>query len=451
MASNKQKTFINRRDDVINYHRRPVADISPRPVAKTFASSSEPKAKITTVQDISKSSPKIPSVKPKSAQHLNGASPRRSMDIAMPHHTPQKPKITPPTNKTTPTLSGLQLSKSANPAANIVRKRKILEPTKAVQPNSTNLALNGTKAKGLINRHSKIIIPISTVQPKQLAKPIDNYSRLKFTTSTVKPRRANHKFSKDKFSNVPTLPVPKSSNINSLLKNASRLIKRPKVMYASVAILTSLVVVGLGIYVYGVVSNNKSGEGSLASEKTTAVSGEYSDGGLGGNSGYSEDQPTAQAVSRYTVSADTPKLIQISTLGILSRIIRAGSDNKTGEMGVPNNIFDTAWYEASAKPGENGAVLLNGHENGPTKDGIFANLQNIKIGTTIILTTGNGKQFNYKVASTKVIDTNKLDMAELLKSYEPNRQGLNIVAQSNDANDSKKTNKRLVVYALREN
>ncbi len=163
-----------------------------------------------------------------------------------------------------------------------------------------------------------------------------------------------------------------------------------------------------------------------------------------------EKEPDAKAVSNYTVAPDMPKRITIPKTKTYSRIKPLGtkSDN---ELKAPSNIYDTGWYQKSAKPGENGAMLINGHVHGPKKPGVFANLKKLVAGDAITIERGDGQRFTYRVVKTQSYPEHAVDMAAALVPAESGKQGLNIITCTGSLNAQKTGYEdRLVVFAVRD-
>ncbi len=88
------------------------------------------------------------------------------------------------------------------------------------------------------------------------------------------------------------------------------------------------------------------------------------------NSAPSTVRPTARAVGRYAVAPDLARYLKIPKLGVNSRVLQVGITND-GALATPSNVFDTAWYTGSAKPGQPGATLIDGHVSSWTTHGVF--------------------------------------------------------------------------------
>lgn len=157
----------------------------------------------------------------------------------------------------------------------------------------------------------------------------------------------------------------------------------------------------------------------------------------------------APSTKNYLVPAEQPRVLTITKTGVEARIVPIGL-NKLSKLESPSTIFDAAWYTGSVKPGsKEGVVLIEGHAKGPTKKGIFNNLDVLKEGDEIQLERGDGKKFVYKVTSSESFDDNQINMSKAMLSSVIDKPGLNLVQAAGQYDESKKAYpKRLVVYAV---
>jgi LPXTG-site transpeptidase (sortase) family protein len=138
-------------------------------------------------------------------------------------------------------------------------------------------------------------------------------------------------------------------------------------------------------------------------------------------------KPTAQAVASYTVAPDLPKYIAIPSIHVAqARVIRLGH-MANGQIATPDNIYDTGWYQDSAKPGQSGAMFIFGHVSNWSANGIFFNLKKLRPGDTVTVTRGDNRQFTYKVVSTKTYPSDKVDMHAVLSPVNAAKPGLNLM------------------------
>lgn len=147
-----------------------------------------------------------------------------------------------------------------------------------------------------------------------------------------------------------------------------------------------------------------------------------------------ETPVTDAAIRTHVVPADQPRYIEIPSLGIAqTRITRVGV-TPANILDVPRNIDDTGWYAKSATPGSGvGAVLIDGHNGGVSRDGVFAKLADLKQGSQIVVERGDGTSFTYEVSDVRDMPlewVNKYGMKEMMRSVDPSKEGLSLITCS---------------------
>ena len=136
---------------------------------------------------------------------------------------------------------------------------------------------------------------------------------------------------------------------------------------------------------------------------------------------------SAQAVSEYTVPPDQPRYIRIAKLGVNSRVLSVGVTS-AGNIGTPNNVNDTAWYDGSAKPGVDGAIFIDGHKSfSRGLHSIFDNLAALKNGDIIEIERGDGQVFRYSVVDNETIAKDKVDMNRALSTPDGAKQSISLM------------------------
>jgi len=145
----------------------------------------------------------------------------------------------------------------------------------------------------------------------------------------------------------------------------------------------------------------------------------------------STDKPTDAAVRNYAVSPNLPRYIEIAKLGVHARVMPM-SVNRKNELQAPTNVYNTGWYNASAQPGQIGAMLIDGHSGIGNFKGIFHDIGKLITGDSITVTRGDGAKFDYKVVRTETVDESKVDMASLLVSADTAKPGLNLITCAGD-------------------
>lgn len=157
--------------------------------------------------------------------------------------------------------------------------------------------------------------------------------------------------------------------------------------------------------------------------------------------------PSEKAIANYQVAPDQPKYIAIPALHISrTRIIQLGL-LQSGQIGVPDNIYDVGWYNGSAKPGAAGAMFIYGHVSSWTANGVFYSLKSIRPGDDITITRGDNKIFTYRVVSSKVYPYNAVDMATVLSPIDSSASGLNLMTCTGTVlKGTSEFSERLVVF-----
>ena len=174
-----------------------------------------------------------------------------------------------------------------------------------------------------------------------------------------------------------------------------------------------------------------------------------------------ETEVTQEKKDDYQVpNPSFPRYLSIPSLKISNaRVVQIGTIKNTGQLESPKSIYDAGWYTKSGLPGAGkGAVLIDGHNGGPTKGGIFENLGSLSKGSEIIIERGDGQRITYQVADNREMsvedinnESNPLGMKTMLNSMDPKKEGLNMITCVGDWDYSKNTfNKRVMLRAVRK-
>lgn len=147
-----------------------------------------------------------------------------------------------------------------------------------------------------------------------------------------------------------------------------------------------------------------------------------------------ETPVTEKAKQSHTVPSDQPRYIEIPKLGISqTRVVRVGVTSNN-MLDVPRTLDDTGWYAKSAQPGSGaGAVLIDGHNGGATRNGVFAQLDTLAKDDQISIERGDGEIITYEVHDVRDMPldwVNKEGMKEMMKSVDPTKEGLSLITCS---------------------
>ena len=187
------------------------------------------------------------------------------------------------------------------------------------------------------------------------------------------------------------------------------------------------------------------GQTQVSALSAAAHGTQQNDKSVASGAALSEKRP--MGLGSYRVAGELPRILHIPSLSAVSRVLHLGLA-ADGSLTAPNDIYDTGWYNASAQPNDKtGAILINGHIEGPTKPGVFAGLGTLKPGEEIVLERGDRRMMTFVVSSVETLKNDEVDMKQLLKSADPNKLGLNLVTSA----DAVHTNQpRVVVHAVQK-
>lgn len=158
-------------------------------------------------------------------------------------------------------------------------------------------------------------------------------------------------------------------------------------------------------------------------------------------------KPTPSAFNSYQVPALDPRYISIPKINVKAIVTAAGLTSN-GAIGTPNNVFNTAWYNRSSKPGQPGAVLIDGHVSSWTTNGVFYNLRMLSVGDSIQIERGDGTIITYTVAKVQTYTAEAINMAKILAPIDPAKPGLNLITCAGDViKGTNEFDKRIVVYS----
>ena len=159
-----------------------------------------------------------------------------------------------------------------------------------------------------------------------------------------------------------------------------------------------------------------------------------------------EPDETKPVINEYVVPADQPRNIIIDSIGVNGLIQKIGL-NKDNSISVPSNINFAGWFIQSAKPGDEGLSILDGHVSGRYSDGVFKNLINVKVGDILQIEYGDKRIKKFEVVDSKTLPE-KDSAPFLLKKRDDIKSQLNLITCGGLFNKSSQTfNDRIIVVA----
>src|SRR3989338_1589063 len=100
----------------------------------------------------------------------------------------------------------------------------------------------------------------------------------------------------------------------------------------------------------------------------------------------------------------TPASLLIPVLGIETSVEHVGV-NTRGNMAVPSNYVNVAWYSPGTLPGDEGNAVMAGHlDNSLGLAGVFENLHRLRMGDTVVVRSIRGEARTFRVKEMTVYD-----------------------------------------------
>ena len=155
--------------------------------------------------------------------------------------------------------------------------------------------------------------------------------------------------------------------------------------------------------------------------------------------------PASETIPREVPPAEEPVTLRIPKININAKIQQTGVNAK-GNMGVPTNYSDVAWYKHGTIPGQIGSAVIDGHvDNGLGLSGVFKNLNKLVAGDDIYVATKTGRELHFVVQSVNSYPYKSVPLDALFSRTDDAR--LNLITCGGTWVKSDKTyDQRFVVY-----
>ncbi len=142
-----------------------------------------------------------------------------------------------------------------------------------------------------------------------------------------------------------------------------------------------------------------------------------------------------------------PVRLVIPAIGVNAAIQSVGLFwNGNGEMGIPTNFTDVAWYNGGPRPGMPGNAVIDGHLDGKNvKEAVFYNLGNLKPGDLVEVIDASGTMLQFQVVRLVIYGYNATTTD--IFSGDASKARLNLITCAGDWIKSQKLyNQRVVVF-----
>jgi hypothetical protein len=150
--------------------------------------------------------------------------------------------------------------------------------------------------------------------------------------------------------------------------------------------------------------------------------------------------------SSYNTSLNPVRLV-IPAIGVDAAIQSVGLFwNGDGEMSIPTNFTDVAWYNGGPRPGMPGSAVIDGHLDGhDVKEAVFYRLGDLQPGDLVKVIDGKGNTFTFSVI--RLADYNYNASTSDIFSSDTSSARLNLITCAGDWLPSQKLyNQRVVVF-----
>jgi sortase A len=166
----------------------------------------------------------------------------------------------------------------------------------------------------------------------------------------------------------------------------------------------------------------------------------------------SQAHPHAAAAA---VNHAVPLKLEIPKLGIDATVEQVATD-KNGQMGLPGDYHNVAWYAPGVIPGDKGDAVISGHldwvVNGKPTPAVFTKLGSLSTGDEVDVVGKDGSTLHFRVTDSRTIAYNANPaQAGIFASDGPARLTLITCAGNFDQSLHQYTQRRVVTAQLAGN
>jgi len=148
-----------------------------------------------------------------------------------------------------------------------------------------------------------------------------------------------------------------------------------------------------------------------------------------------------------SIESIVPTMLEVPNLNVDVVVERVGLDSQN-RMDVPQNVYNTGWYEPGVKPGEFGGALIAGHYDDPQgKPSVFYRLDTLDIGDKIIVRGENNTSLTFTVYHVETYSFDKVPMGELMNNN--TERGIHLITCGGEWDTESKNYKERTVVSAR--
>lgn len=155
-----------------------------------------------------------------------------------------------------------------------------------------------------------------------------------------------------------------------------------------------------------------------------------------------------KSAARPSIEQPRPVGLRIDRLGINAPIEPYGINTRSGQMEVPRNVKDVAWYKHGPSPGSSGSAVLAAHvdlrSQGP---GVFFDLKEVEPGDVIYVNLEGGREIEFVVQARTTYAKDDLPTSAIFSKEGP--AVLTLITCGGGFSDSAQSyDSNVVVYAV---
>lgn len=126
----------------------------------------------------------------------------------------------------------------------------------------------------------------------------------------------------------------------------------------------------------------------------------------------------AQADGSAPIASGPPTRLDIPAIGV-DAAVQAVGVLPSGQLGVPSNWTDVAWYRDGPVPGQPGDAVIDGHLDSYTAPAVFWKLSSLRAGDTIHVQLSTGAPVDFTVDSLRQIPYQSQDLGDIFSTRGP--------------------------------
>lgn len=115
-----------------------------------------------------------------------------------------------------------------------------------------------------------------------------------------------------------------------------------------------------------------------------------------------------------------PVGLKLSSLGVDAAVVATGVNSRTGQMAVPSNVSEVAWYQFGPQPGEGGSAVLAAHVDlagqGP---GVFFRLREVVPGDIVEVVFSDGSSQLFRIEARTTYEKKELPLGSIFSREGP--------------------------------